>query len=148
MIPAIQQDEPSFARMVRGRHPVRRGKIIEMSLAFQREAFARKQAAAELASHIDRVVQHLGPCSLPEPATPKPRQVMKRVADQHRMSVDAPLSETRQHHIIAARFDAIVEVYEVCWIRGERITLTELARVFGRDRSSVRNALRKRGVLP
>lgn len=135
----------TFARMVRGRHPVKRANLIDLSRRWQMQHEARQKQAQARAGALGRAVGRFAPTLTSEPHRPA-HEVIKRVAAQHRMSVKELLSPSRTHRVIAARFDAIVEVYETCRRSESRLSLSEIGRLFGRDHTSILSALRKRGV--
>ena len=145
MIPALQQDEPSFARMVRGRHPVRRANLIALSRRWQMQQEARQREAQARFDALGRAVERFEPARVCRPPRPA-HEVIKRVAARHRMLVEELLSPSRKHQVIAARFDAIVEVYQTCRIGERRLSLPEIGRLFRRDHTSILSALRRRGV--
>ena len=64
--------------------------------------------------------------------------VIAPIAKKHFVTVDAIMSNSRVHHIVAARDEAMFALYP------EHIpTLTRTGRVFGRDHSTVVQALRR-----
>lgn len=76
-----------------------------------------------------------------------PSTIIARVVVWHRhVTFDDVMSERRTRRIVAARFDAIAAVHENCRIDGRRYSLLDLGRAFGRDHTSILNALRKRGI--
>ena len=132
----------------------RQSSIIGLSRMWNlaQEAKRREQAKKTEAQRIaiERAIERFSQ-QQPEPVEvdtkTTAKQLIQRVAAWHEgVTPQDILGKSRSHHIVAARFDAIVAVYLNCRIDGKRYTLPALGRCFGRDHTSVLNALRHRGI--
>ena len=81
--------------------------------------------------------------NIPRPAARTPaREIIERVAAWHQLPSAFILSTSRRRFIVEARFDAIAAVK----LAHPSISLHRLGEIFGRDHSTIFDALRKRGI--
>lgn len=94
---------------------------------------APKPAAAPQSNNIVRLV------------IPKTEMqlLIESIARQHGVAVADIMGKTLADRVLAARFDAIAAVKKA----RPNISFPALGRMFNRDSASVRNALKKRGVI-
>ncbi len=77
-------------------------------------------------------------------ARPAPKAIIKLVSLKHGVSVDEIMGPSRSVHLVAARHLAIWLVHTHCrWL-----STPEVGRIFGRDHTTVLNALRKFAPRP
>lgn len=77
------------------------------------------------------------------------RKIIASVAGEHGMTYAELMQSGKDHKIVAARFAAITAIYQQ-WRRpdGSPHSLPEIGRVFGRDHTTILNALRRTGAIP
>lgn len=118
----------------------RRSKLVEASRRWQeRQDAYRRQLDIQL-EELRRKAEVCVPAS-------KREGIISQVAAWHGLVHNDILGPSRERHVVAARFDAIVAVYENCTVQGRPMSTNELGRVFNRDHTSILSAFRKRGVV-
>ncbi len=83
----------------------------------------------------------------PYPGIPKPhkapaRDIIERVGAWHHLSREAILGRSRTESVAAARFDAVAAVR----FAYPHLSHAAIGRIFGRDRTTIWHALKKRGL--
>lgn len=104
----------------------------------------RAAAAAKLRAAAWRdwlIYRRLANIPRPAPRTAA-REIIARVAAWHQISAGLILSADRHRLVIEARFDAIAAVK----LAHPKMTLERLGEIFGRDHSSIFDALQRRGI--
>jgi hypothetical protein len=96
-----------------------------------------------------------GPVRVPQSRAPQPvqrvgipsraRQFIEMVAFWHEIEPHQILGYDNTRKVAAARHDAVAAAYENC--NGPAYKMEGLARIFRRDHATIRNSLKRRGVL-
>ncbi len=69
------------------------------------------------------------------------RAIIKRVCDEHMITLNVLLGPSRAHHVVRARYEAIKQVHQAF----PEIGTSALGRLFKRDHSTIQYALGKLG---
>ena len=78
--------------------------------------------------------------------SPRAEQIVEQVAWWHGLTTADLYGPSRLTSVIEARFDAIAAVAINCRRRDERLSVSAIGRIFGRDHSTIISALRQRGL--
>lgn len=73
-------------------------------------------------------------------------QIIRQVADWHRLSLRDILSHRRSPPVDQARHDAIAAVFTNCRVAGRRPTLGEVGKIFDRNHATIIHSLRVSGL--
>jgi chromosomal replication initiation ATPase DnaA len=75
-------------------------------------------------------------------ARPNPKQIIAEVAERHGVTIESILGFRRDRRAVAARHEAMAEVYVKC----EHLSLVQMGMLFKRDHTSCLHAVKKAGV--
>lgn len=127
------------------RHPYRRARLIENHRRWENARLACQRAAQASAEAFHRAEERFA-IEAPQRACLTGREQIQIIADQHGVSIADILGPRKMRNLIAARFDAIVAVYENCRdTKGNRLSYPAIGRLFERDHTSIMSALKRRG---